>query len=236
MNIISYERNFIIGSQLSIPCHEEVIRDLEIRKIVRIDEELCNGCGLCIPNCAEGALQIIDGKARLVSDNYCDGLGACLGHCPQGAILIIEREAEAFDEDAVHAHLARIRPSPSPGTSTLRQWPVQLNLVPSKAAFFEDSDLLVIADCVPLAYPNVHDSLLSMKSVVMGCPKFDDAQGYVKKLTEILKNNNVKSVTVAHMEVPCCSGLLWIVKKAIEASGKQIPLERQVITIRGEIE
>jgi NAD-dependent dihydropyrimidine dehydrogenase PreA subunit len=209
---------------------------LEIRKIVRIDEELCNGCGLCIPKCAEGALQIIDGKARLVSDNYCDGLGACLGHCPQGAILIIEREAEAFDEDAVHAHLARKKPSPDPGTSALRQWPVQLNLVPSKATFFDDSDLLVIADCVPLAYPNVHGSLLSKKSVVMGCPKFDDAQGYVKKLTEILKYNNVKSISVAHMEVPCCSGLLWIVKKAIEASGKQIPLERQVITIRGEIE
>jgi NAD-dependent dihydropyrimidine dehydrogenase PreA subunit len=213
-----------------------VIRDVEIRNIVHIDEELCNGCGQCIPNCAEGALQIIDGKARLVSDNYCDGLGACLGHCPQGAILIIEREAEAFDEDAVHAHLAQKKPSPSPGTSALRQWPVQLNLVPSKAAFFDDSDLLVIADCVPLAYPNVHGSLLSKKSVVMGCPKFDDAQGYVKKLTEILKNNNVKSITVAHMEVPCCSGLLWIVKKAIDASGKQIPLEQQVITIRGEIE
>jgi NAD-dependent dihydropyrimidine dehydrogenase PreA subunit len=209
---------------------------LEIRKIVRIDEGLCNGCGQCIPKCAEGALQIIDGKARLVSDSYCDGLGACLGHCPQGAILIIEREAEAFDEDAIHAHLARKKPSPSPETSALRQWPVQLNLVPSKAAFFDDSDLLVIADCVPLAYPNVHGSLLSKKSVVMGCPKFDDAQGYVKKLTEILKNNNVKSITVAHMEVPCCFGLLWIVKKAIDASGKQIPLEQQVITIRGEIE
>ena len=208
---------------------------MELRKIVHIDEELCNGCGQCIPKCAEGALQIIDGKARIVSDNYCDGLGACLGHCPQGAILIIEREADAFDEDAVHAHLARKKPSPSPGTSTLRQWPVQLNLVPSKAAFFNNSDLLVIADCVPLAYPNVHGSLLSKKSVVMGCPKFDDAQGYVKKLTEILKNNNVRSISVAHMEVPCCSGLLWIVKKAIDASGKQTPLEQQEITIRGEI-
>jgi NAD-dependent dihydropyrimidine dehydrogenase PreA subunit len=209
---------------------------METRKIVQIDEELCNGCGLCIPKCAEGALQIIDGKARIVSDVYCDGLGACLGHCPQGAIQIIEREAEAFDEVAVHAHLARKKPTPVPGTSALRQWPVQLYLVPSKAAFFNDSDLLVIADCVPLAYPNVHGSLLSKKSVVMGCPKFDDAQGYVEKLTEIFKNNSVKSITVAHMEVPCCSGLLWVVKKAIEASGKQIPLERQVITIRGEIE
>ena len=209
---------------------------MEIRKIVRIDEELCDGCGQCIPKCAEGALQIIDGKARLVSDNYCDGLGACLGHCPQGAIHIIEREAKAFDEEAVHVHLTHKKRSPSPGTSSLRQWPVQLNLVPSKAAFFDDHDLLVIADCVPLAYPNVHGSLLSKKSVVMGCPKFDDAQGYVKKLAAILKNNNVRSITVAHMEVPCCSGLLWIVKKAIEASGKQIPFERQVITIRGEVE
>lgn len=209
---------------------------MEIRKIVRIDEELCNGCGQCIPKCAEGALQIIDGKAKLMSDNYCDGLGACLGHCPQGAIQIIEREAETFDEEAVHAYLAQQKPSPPPETSALRQWPVQLYLVPTKAAFFDDHDLLVIADCVPLAYPNVHGSLLSNKSVVIGCPKFDDAQGYVKKLTAILKNNTVRSITVAHMEVPCCSGLLWIVKKAIEASGKQIPLERQVITISGEIE
>lgn len=209
---------------------------MEIRKIVRIDEELCNGCGQCIPKCAEGALQIIDGTAKLMSDNYCDGLGACLGHCPQGAIQIIEREAETFDEEAVHAHLAQQKHSQAPETSALRQWPVQLYLVPTKAAFFDDQDLLVIADCVPLTYPNVHGSLLSNKSVVIGCPKFDDAQGYVKKLTEILKNNTVKSITVAHMEVPCCSGLLWIVKKAIEASGKQIPLERQIITIRGEIE
>jgi NAD-dependent dihydropyrimidine dehydrogenase PreA subunit len=209
---------------------------LETRKIVHIDEELCNGCGQCIPKCAEGALQIIDGKARLVSDNYCDGLGACLGHCPQGAIHIIEREAEAFDEEAVHIHLARKQQSTISGRSALRQWPVQINLVPSKAAFFDNHDLLVIADCVPLAYSDVHGSLLNKKSVVMGCPKFDDAQSYVKKLTAILTNNNVKSITVAHMEVPCCSGLLWIVKKAINASGKQIPLERQVITIRGEIE
>lgn len=206
-----------------------------LRTIVQIDEGLCNGCGLCIPNCAEGALQIVDGKARLVSDTYCDGLGACLGHCPQGALHVIEREAEAFDADVVHARVTPKQPAPRPGWSALRQWPVQFNLVPSKAAFFEDRDLLVIADCVPLASPHVHSHLLPTKAVVVGCPKFDDVQGYVNKLTAILRNNAVRSITVAYMEVPCCAGLLWIVQHAIAASGKPIPLDRQVVTIRGEI-
>jgi NAD-dependent dihydropyrimidine dehydrogenase PreA subunit len=224
-----------------------------IRKIIRIDEELCNGCGLCIPNCAEGALQIVDGKAVLLSDIYCDGLGACLGHCPEGAISMIERAAKAFDEEAVHAHLARQHalesgcpsatvqkleaeaPAPAARGSALRHWPVQLNLVPVEAPFFKGAELLVVADCVPVAYPDLHSSFLSGRSVVVGCPKFDDAGGYAEKLGEILRRNEVKSVIIAHMEVPCCSCLTWVVDRAVEASGKQIPVERCVITVRGEI-
>ncbi len=202
---------------------------------MEIDEAKCNGCGLCIPQCAEGALQLVDGKVRLVSDAYCDGLGACLGHCPQGALRVIQRGAEAFDADAVHTHVASYPPSLHSERSALRQWPVQLNLVPSKAAFFDDRDLLVIADCVPLAYPQVHSRLLASKAVVVGCPKFDDVPSYVKKLTAILQNNAVRRITVAHMEVPCCAGLRWIVHQALEASGKPIPFTQHVITIRGEI-
>jgi NAD-dependent dihydropyrimidine dehydrogenase PreA subunit len=229
------------------------VKEVVIRKIVQIDEKLCNGCGECIPNCAEGALQIIEGSARLVRDDYCDGLGACLGHCPQGAIRIIEREAESFNEEAVLDRVANHQtlkyeaapkdaqalneggPDPLERKAALRHWPIQLNLVPLKASFFEDRDLLVIADCVPLAYSKLHESLLPEKAVVMGCPKFDDAQGYAQKLSEIVRRNNVKRITIAHMEVPCCSGLDWVVRRAVENSGKQIPIERRIITIKGEM-
>ena len=207
---------------------------MDLRDIVEIDEAKCNGCGLCIPQCAEGALQLVDGKVRLVSDTYCDGLGACLGHCPQGALRVIQREAEAFDADAVHAHVAAHSPSPSPEGSALRQWPIQLHLVPSKATFFNDCDLLVIADCVPLAYPEVHSHLLATRAVVVGCPKFDDAPGYVKKLTAILQNNAVRRITVAHMEVPCCFGLVDVIKSAIAQSGKEIPFKEVIISIKGD--
>lgn len=224
-----------------------------IRKVIRIDEELCNGCGLCVPNCAEGALQMVDGKAMLLSDIYCDGLGACLGHCPKGAISLIEREARAFDKEVVHAHLARQHTLEEVCSSTtvqkleveapllptrgsaLSHWPVQLNLVPVEAPFFRGVELLVVADCVPVAYPDLHSSLLPRRSVVIGCPKFDDARGYMKKLGEILKQNEVKTVIIVHMEVPCCSGLSRVVFEAVEASGKQISVERRVITVRGEI-
>lgn len=226
------------------------------RKIVEIDEEKCNGCGVCIPNCAEGALKIIDGKARLVSDIYCDGLGACLGHCPQDAIKIIEREAPEFDEEAVHQYLKqqeeeeqpavscsfvsqlipeeKIEPAPEQG-STLRQWPVQLNLVPVKAPFWENADVLLLADCVAVAQPELHSKLLAGRSVMMGCPKFDDVQHYLEKLTEILKKNNVRSLTVATMEVPCCSGLKRVAELALEASGKMIPSQSLVVGVKGEI-
>ncbi len=240
------------------------------RKIVKIDEEKCNGCGLCIPNCVEGALQIVDGKAKLMSEKFCDGLGACLGHCPQDAITVIEREAEDFDEHAVEVHLhkqkqAQPKPEPHPApvfggcpssrpmqfktpnaraktsstaraVSELTQWPVQLRLVPINAPYFEAADLLVAADCVPFAYANFHQDFIKGKVVVVGCPKLDDIQYYREKLTEIFKSNSIKSVTVPYMEVPCCFGLVKAAEDAIEASGKNIPLKKIKIGIRGEIQ
>ena len=237
------------------------------RKIVKIDEEKCNGCGLCIPNCAEGALQIVDGKAKLMSEKFCDGLGACLGDCPEDAITVIEREAEDFDEEAVKAHLhkkpeAKPEPKPqpvftgcpssravhfkvsearaesgsvTPSLSMLTQWPVQLKLVPINAPYFQDADLLIAADCVPFAYPDFHRDFLKGKAVVVGCPKLDDVQYYKEKLTEIFKTNSIKSITLPHMEVPCCFGLVKATEDAIAASGKNIPLKKVKIGIRGDI-
>jgi Pyruvate/2-oxoacid:ferredoxin oxidoreductase delta subunit len=242
------------------------------RKIVKIDEEKCTGCGLCIPNCAEGALQIVDGKAKLMSDKFCDGLGACLGHCPEDAITVFEREAEEFDEKAVETHLHKEKglesvsqpqpepqPAPfigcpssramqfkvpepktdsassTPSVSMLTQWPVQLKLVPINAPYFQDADLLIAADCVPFAYPDFHQDFLKGKVVVVGCPKLDDVQYYKEKLTEIFKTNSIKSVTVPYMEVPCCFGLVKVTEDAIAASGKNIPLKKVKIGIRGDI-
>ena len=158
------------------------------RKIVKINESLCNGCGSCIPKCAEGALQIVDGKAKIIKETYCDGLGACLGQCPQGAISVTEREAEPFDEKEVHEYLKnKTIPSPpqsSPANSTPQkpQWPVKLNLVPTKAPFFENADLLLVADCAPIAMKNFHETLMPGKRVIIGCPKFNDAREYAQKL------------------------------------------------------
>ncbi len=241
---------------------------MPVRKIVTIDEEKCNGCGLCIPNCAEGAIQLVDGKAKLISDKFCDGLGACLGHCPQDAITVTERAAEEFDERAVEAHLhkkheteakPKVEPlftgcpssrtmhfkAPKPvaekGThasspSMLTQWPVQLKLVPVNAPYFLDADLLIVADCVPFAYPDFHQNFLRGKAVVVGCPKLDDIQLYREKLTEIFKTNSIKSVTVPYMEVPCCFGLVKATEDALQASGKNIPFKKVKIGIRGKIQ
>ncbi len=232
------------------------------RKIVFIDEEKCNGCGLCIPNCAEGAIKIINGKAKLIDDRFCDGLGACLGHCPQDAITIIERAAPGFDEEAVKKHLNAavgkhdIIPRGCPGSMVmdfrreikaaagnsprqnpeLRQWPVQLTLVSPQASYFKDAELLVAADCVPFAYPNFHSDFLAGKSLVIGCPKLDDAEFYIDKLTELLRKNNIRGITLVNMEVPCCFGLQRIVEEAIQRSGKVMPIKQTVITIRGEKE
>ncbi len=232
------------------------------RNIVSIDEDKCNGCGLCIPNCAEGAIKIIDGKAKLQDDRFCDGLGACLGHCPQGAITIIERDAPEFDENEVKKHQAVEKkkapkhdiPCGCPGSMAmdlrdekktprkpahrqnpeLRQWPVQLTLVSPQASYFRDCDLLVAADCVPFAYPDFHSDFLAGRSLIIGCPKLDDADFYVDKLTEILKNNRIKTITLVNMEVPCCFGLQSIVEEALQRAGKVIPVRQTVITIRGE--
>lgn len=275
-----------------------------MRKIIKIDEKRCTGCGECIPNCPEGAIQIIDGKAQIISDLFCDGLGACIGHCPEGAISIEEREAEKYDErkvmenvikqgeNVIKAHLEHLRDHNQneylqeavtflkernmeipieplfndqegaellcgcPGSavqdlrgeqknmgevglhhcvSQLRQWPVQLMLVPPHAPFLEGADLLIASDCVPCAYPDFHNDLLRGKILLVGCPKFDNTEFYQKKLNEILKENNIKSVTVAIMEVPCCFGLYQLVLDAVKESKKEIPLKKYTIGIKGDL-
>ncbi len=208
------------------------------RKIVNIDQSLCNGCGACIPKCVEGALQIVNGKATIVKETYCDGLGACLGQCPQGAITITEREAPEFSEKEVHEYLKNKQPGSkelSTQAPSKPQWPIKLNLVPIKAPFFENADLLLAADCAPVAFKQFQDKLLPGKKIVIGCPKFDDAKAYAQKLSEILKQNSIASITVVHMEVPCCSALNWVVSKALEASGKKIPVKEYEISVGGEI-
>lgn len=279
-----------------------------LRQIISIDEEKCNGCGLCILDCPEGALAIIDGKARLVGEIFCDGLGACIGRCPKGAITIEERNAEPYDERVVmariepkgkatiSAHLQHLRShgefrlleqalsyckergieideefeksaenetqSPHdhaghtcPGSrvmtldreslpetecrsekrqSRLLHWPVQISLVPIAAPFFEDADLLLAADCVPFAYADFHEDFLRGKVCLVGCPKLDDAKKYLEKLSNIFRRNSIRSVTVAHMEVPCCSGMELLAREAAARSGKNIPIETCVISIGGE--
>jgi ferredoxin len=278
------------------------------RRIIRIDEDKCTGCGLCIPNCPEGALRVIDGKARLVSDLSCDGLGACIGECPEGAISVEVREAEPYDEASVMdalvvqgpavvaAHLehlkhhgqdgylreaiaylgnhgiavpevlsepsgrsgetsAETRSAACPGSrvmnfgpppacgepadgasspSQLRHWPVQIMLVPPHAPFLKDADLLIAADCVPFAHAAFHQRLLRGKTLLVGCPKLDDAALYEEKLARIFTDNEIRSVTVAHMEVPCCFGMVKLVMSAIERSGKEIDLKTQMISVKGE--
>jgi len=235
-----------------------------IRKIIRIDEEKCNGCGLCVPACVEGALQIIDGKAKLISETYCDGLGACLGECPQGAITIEERAAEGFDEEATKVHLeeqkhaeeelpcgcssatvTQFEKQEATGAiprevtnqrSMLSHWPVQLTLVPPTAPFLQGTDLVLAADCVAFAYAGFHQDFLKNRSLLVACPKLDDFQAHLKKLADILSHSQVKSLTVVHMEVPCCSGLVYMVKQAMQLSGKDIPLEEVTIGIRGDLQ
>lgn len=271
------------------------------RKIIRIDIEKCTGCGECIPNCPEGALQMIDGKARLVSDLFCDGLGACIGTCAFGAIAIEEREAEEYDErkvmanivphgqNTIRAHLKHLKehgaddyyqeavaylkdsgigipaeesphvplPGGCPGSrvldlsdgacadepaaagerrqSRLRQWPVQIMLVPPTAPYFKGADLVVAADCVPFAYPEFHEDFLKGKVLLVGCPKLDDSEYYEKKLSTILKQNDIKSVTVVHMEVPCCFGMVMLLESALKASGKDIPFSDVTIGVKGTV-
>lgn len=280
------------------------------RKIIHIDEEKCTGCGQCIPDCPEGALQLIEGKARLVSDLFCDGLGACIGTCPEGAITVIEREAGAYDEKAVMANIVSQGPAvitahlehllghgeqalyklaieylnenhipvprhriigshpghemhghPSfmgcPGSATrsiprrhqtesrqqagvasseLSQWPVQLKLLNRYAGYFDNADLLIAADCVPFAFADFHREFLKDKIVIIFCPKLDsDLDSYITKLSEIFSRHPINSITILHMEVPCCSGTTYIVNQAIERSGKKIPVKEFTITIEGNV-
>ena len=276
------------------------------RKIIQIDENKCNGCGKCIPNCPEGALQIIDGKARLISDLFCDGLGACIGECPLGVITTVEREAEAYDEktvmeqniipkgaNTIKAHLKHLKEHKEnkllqiavdvlkarnievpeldeppvqkpcggcPGTlakllgrkkpaekaeteavkgavaSELRQWPLQLHLINPMAAYFDDADLLISADCVPYAFGDFHRHYLKGRIVITFCPKLDNSMDvYVEKLTDLFRRKNIKSVTIVRMEVPCCGGTEMVVRKALEASGKEPDVKVDVISLDGEI-
>ena len=222
-----------------------------IRKIISIDEEKCDGCGLCVPSCAEGALQIVNGKAKLVKDSFCDGLGNCLGDCPRGAITIEEREADPFDEEAVKPQAPAGCPGmaamsfsghgdkePEPGEtvpSMLRQWPVQLHLVSPAAPYWKDADVLIAASCVPVALGDFQNRLLKNRRIVIACPKLDRTEGYLEKLTEIFRHNDISSVTVAHMEVPCCSGLVAMVERALADSGKVLPYRRMKIGIQGQV-
>jgi len=222
-----------------------------IRKIVRIDEEKCDGCGLCIPSCAEGALQIVDGKAKLISERYCDGLGACLGECPQGAISIQEVESEQFDEEAASlpcgcpsATVTTLEPRDTCSChrderpalpSALGHWPVQLTLIPASAPFLQGADVLLVADCVPFTCADFHQRFLKGHALIVACPKLDDFQAHQSKLTEILRRSDIKSLTVLHMEVPCCSGLTHMARQAIRQSGKQIPLSEINMGIKGDV-
>jgi ferredoxin len=266
------------------------------RKIIKIDDKKCNGCSACLPNCPEGAIQIIDGKARLVSDLFCDGLGACIGYCPQGAISIEEREASGYDEmkvmenivtqgsNVIKAHLKHLKShgqqqyleealdflkarkidiffennSPcgcpslkvmdfrdkdsaaQPVTAAasqepqLKNWPVQIRLLPVAASYLDNADLLIAADCVPFAYADFHQKLLQGKILLVGCPKLDDVSMYSDKLKQIFKLRDIKSVTYVKMEVPCCAGFIPIIESAIADSGKNIPFDKVTISIRGE--
>jgi ferredoxin len=267
------------------------------RPIITIDEAKCTGCGECIPNCPEGALQIIDGTARLVSDLFCDGLGACIGHCPEGAITVEEREAEPYDErrvmanvvqggpNVIRAHLdhladhgqtdylrqacaylaehgidvppAPAKPAPEVGggcpgsqvrqfedrtdaepvgraVSRLRQWPVQITLVPPQAPYLKGADLVITADCVPFAYGNFHEDFLKGRAVLVGCPKLDDIGFYRKKLAAVFEQAEPRSIEVVHMEVPCCFGLVHVVQQALADAGRDIPATATKISIQGK--
>jgi NAD-dependent dihydropyrimidine dehydrogenase PreA subunit len=243
------------------------------RDIIRIDETKCDGCGLCVPACDEGAIQIIAGKARVVSEVYCDGLGACLGHCPRGAISIETREAAEFDPQAVEQHLAEqarlpisvqstrgclgtapIRPgnsgpssvrttaqsdeiaqSSDGGKSMLVNWPVQLQLVQPEAPFLRESDLLIVADCVPFACADFHRKFLNGSPVVIGCPKLDQTQPYINKLADILRTAELQSITVVRMEVPCCGGLEQIIEAAKAKAAVEVDVKRVVVSRCGEM-
>lgn len=237
---------------------------MAVRNIIKIDEEKCIGCGVCVDSCHEGAIQMIDGKAKLVSDSYCDGLGACLGTCPVDAITIEAREADAFDESKApglqNNHEQAKAPEKlacgCPGTmvrdiksnaaccaqenaeqepTALTNWPVQLMLVPATAPYLKGADILLAADCVPFAIADFHKRFLAGRKLLVGCPKLDDAQAYVTKLMDIIKTAEPRSIMVTRMEVPCCSGLVKIAQMAIELAGVDVPFKQIIVGIDGTI-
>ena len=226
-----------------------------IRRIIQIDKEKCNGCGACAAACHEGAIGMVEGKAKLLRDDYCDGLGDCLPACPTGAITFVEREAAAYDEAAVKANQQKKESLPCgcPGTnvkqiqrndladtktheisSRLSQWPVQIRLAPINAPYFDSANLLIAADCTAYAYGNFHERFIKNHITLIGCPKLDNTD-YSEKLTEIIRFNDIKSVTVVRMEVPCCGGIEHAVKTALQNSGKFIPWQVKVISTEGNI-
>ena len=217
-----------------------------IRQIIHIDEEKCNGCGICATACHEGAIDIVDGKAKLVRENFCDGFGDCLPGCPTGAITFEEREAPAYDEEAVkkskleaekmsgrNVEMHTYHENGCP-VSRLMQWPCQIKLLPTKADFYDGAKLLIAADCTAYAYANMHEEFMKGKVTLIGCPKLDDVD-YSEKLTEIISGNDIKSVTIVRMEVPCCGGLQRAAEKALQDSGKFIPWQVITISRNGEI-
>ena len=230
------------------------------RNIIEIDEARCNGCGQCLTSCAEAALQIINGKAKLVKDIYCDGLGACIGTCPTGALTVTQREAKEFDEIATEKHLqamkhANEKPCGCPGSavveseqrpssgrgapvaeqSELTNWPVQLKLIPVNAPYFNNADVLIAADCTAFSAAVFQSRFIKGKKLIIACPKLDDTNYYLDKLAQIFGGNPIKSVSVVRMEVPCCGGLTHIVKEAVKRSGKNIPYNETIIGIKGDI-
>jgi len=268
-----------------------VATEKKMRKMVKIDEDLCTGCGECVPSCAEGAIQIIDGKAKLIADNLCDGLGACLGDCPEGAITIEEREADEYDEAAVHEHLAKVdkwdeapdAPAPAacpsaagpkhthaagggcPGSrmqqfdapasdqkadsgaasagdpasnqpTELRQWPIQLHLVPPSAPYYQNADLLLAADCTAFSVGNFHRDYLKDKALAIACPKLDQGQEiYLQKLQAMIDEAHINTLTVMVMEVPCCTGLVRLAQEAANVAQRKVPVKKLVVGVRGEI-
>ncbi len=230
------------------------------RLMIHIDEEKCTGCGLCVPSCEEGALAIVDGKAKVVSESYCDGLGACLGHCPEGALTLLEVDTVPFDEDAAMDHVQNLRGThqsssccptvslndssetqkdqPSSyrgGVSYLQNFPVKLKLIAPNHPALRDTSLLLSADCTSIAYPALHNDFLQGKTIIQVCPKFEEYSSNVDKLAQIFHVNSIKDITTLIMEVPCCSGLVRMIKQALQIAGKDLPITSHIIGVRGNI-